>query len=290
MSLARLSLTLICLAAMCAGSVGCGVFRGIPSHGGGKRFDEEQRVVAAAIRRTLADMDLSDLRGKRVAITLDSIAHEGGGNVSFPGVTGVTGGASANEGDGISSQITPGLPGQPSWINSNSNSGYGGNIGLHYRAETSYGTHGASTAPDMVYFQASLDMKARHAGLMLGGTEPPEVVLYVLVDVLGTNRSHTGGLVGSTDTLLASCEATYYAQDPKSGQLVFEARRASSAATYAESRQFGKPAQIIRTIARTCPTPLPVDEQAKPSTRPSTVAGKKPWIEGMWRQFAGAGD
>ena len=27
---------------------GCGTFRGLPSHGGGKRFDEEQRVVAGA--------------------------------------------------------------------------------------------------------------------------------------------------------------------------------------------------------------------------------------------------
>ena len=221
MRVRRTSSSFLCLIVLSASAMplgGCGVFRGIPSHGGGKRFDEEQRVVAAAVRRTVADMDLSDLRGKRVAITLDSIAHEGGGNVSFPGITGVSGGASANEGDGISSQINPGQPGGPAWINSNANSGYGGNVGLHYRAETSYGTHGASTAPDVAYLKASLDRKARHAGLILGGGEPPDAVLYVLVDVLGTNRSHRGGLVGSSDTLLASCEATYYAQDPKTGR------------------------------------------------------------------------
>jgi hypothetical protein len=269
---------------------GCGVWRGIPSHGGGKRFDEEQRVVAAAVRRTLADMDLSELRGKRVAITLDSIANDGGGNISFPGFTGVSGGASANEGDGISSQITPGLAGQPSWINSNSNSGYGGNVGFHYRAETSYGTHGFSTSPDVAYLKAALEMKARHAGLLLTGPGEPEVMLYVLVDVLGTNRSHRGGLVGSTETLLASCECTYYAHDPKSGHLVFEARRASSAASYAETRRIGNSGpEISRTIARTPPTPLPVNEHQS-STRPASVAEKKPWIEGVWRQFAGAGE
>src|SRR5213075_3294675 len=48
--------------------VGCGDFRGIPTHGGGKRFDEEQRIVAGAIRQTLADLELRELAGKKVHI------------------------------------------------------------------------------------------------------------------------------------------------------------------------------------------------------------------------------
>src|SRR5256885_14120792 len=67
------------------GAGGCGDFRGIPSHGGGKRFDEEQRVVAGAIRTTLADMDLKELENKKVAISVECISQDGAATVSFPG-------------------------------------------------------------------------------------------------------------------------------------------------------------------------------------------------------------
>ena len=50
-------------------SSGC-VFRDIPSHGGGKRFDEEQRMVAKAIRQAVADMDLSELHGQSASGSL----------------------------------------------------------------------------------------------------------------------------------------------------------------------------------------------------------------------------
>src|SRR5437867_3315932 len=61
---------------------GCGAWRGIPTHGGGKRFDEEQRIVAGAIRRTLADMELTELSGKKVAISMECISQDGGGVIS----------------------------------------------------------------------------------------------------------------------------------------------------------------------------------------------------------------
>src|SRR3954449_3683232 len=76
----------------CALLPGCGDFRGIPSHGGGKRFDEEQRVVAGAIRQTLADMEFKELAGKKVQINVEAIATDGGGNVVFPGINGISAG------------------------------------------------------------------------------------------------------------------------------------------------------------------------------------------------------
>lgn len=60
---------------------GCGTLTGIPGHGGGKRFTEEQRLVASSIRLALDEMDVSPLRGKRVAIVFGLIADEGGGNI-----------------------------------------------------------------------------------------------------------------------------------------------------------------------------------------------------------------
>lgn len=60
----------------------CGTLTGIPSHGGGKRFAIEQRLVSASIRSTLMDIDVSALRGQRVAIIYDIVADEGGGSIS----------------------------------------------------------------------------------------------------------------------------------------------------------------------------------------------------------------
>ncbi len=60
----------------------CGTLTGIPSHGGGKRFATEQRLISASIRATLKDMDVTKLRGKRTAIIFDLVSDEGGGNLT----------------------------------------------------------------------------------------------------------------------------------------------------------------------------------------------------------------
>lgn len=85
--------------------VGCGEYRGIPTHGGGKRFDEEQRVVASAIRHSVSDMNLVELKGRRVQLTVDGMANDGGGNVYFPGVNSINGGFSGGLGTGNLVQI-----------------------------------------------------------------------------------------------------------------------------------------------------------------------------------------
>lgn len=63
-------------------SSGCSTLTGIPSHGGGKRFAIEQRLVSASIRSTLKDIDVSALKGKKVAIVFDLVSDEGGGNIT----------------------------------------------------------------------------------------------------------------------------------------------------------------------------------------------------------------
>src|SRR5256885_13940098 len=86
---------------------GCGAWRGIPTHGGGKRFDEEQRIVAGAIRRTLADMELTELEGKKGSISVECISQDGGGVISFPGISGVNAGVSGSYGTGNIVTLTP---------------------------------------------------------------------------------------------------------------------------------------------------------------------------------------
>lgn len=60
---------------------------GIPAHGGGKRYATEQRLVSASIRAALRDIDVSVLKGKRVALVFDIIADEGGGNMAGGRIT-----------------------------------------------------------------------------------------------------------------------------------------------------------------------------------------------------------
>lgn len=61
---------------------GCGTMTGIPSHGGGKRFAVEQRLVAASVRSTLMQIDVSPLKGKKVAIMFEMMQDEGGGTLN----------------------------------------------------------------------------------------------------------------------------------------------------------------------------------------------------------------
>lgn len=59
----------------------CGTLTGIPGHGGGKRFVEEQRLVSASIRGSLEEIDVQPLVGKRVALVFSLISDEGAGNI-----------------------------------------------------------------------------------------------------------------------------------------------------------------------------------------------------------------
>lgn len=59
----------------------CGSLTGIPAHGGGKRFVEEQRLVASSIKLAVEHIDVEALRGKNIAIVFGLIADEGGGNI-----------------------------------------------------------------------------------------------------------------------------------------------------------------------------------------------------------------
>ncbi len=73
--------TSTCVAA-CLILSSCGTLTGIPGHGGGKRFVEEQRLVSASIRGSLEAINISPLRGKRVAIIFSLISDEGSGNIA----------------------------------------------------------------------------------------------------------------------------------------------------------------------------------------------------------------
>lgn len=61
---------------------GCGTLTGIPSHGGGKRFAVEQELVAASSRAAVKEMDLSALKGRKVALYVSTMGDQGSGNIT----------------------------------------------------------------------------------------------------------------------------------------------------------------------------------------------------------------
>ena len=77
----RLAIGVIALACISITLPGCGI-TGIPAHGGGKRYATEQRLVSASIRAALRDIDVTALKGKKVALVFDIIADEGAGSMS----------------------------------------------------------------------------------------------------------------------------------------------------------------------------------------------------------------
>lgn len=245
------------IAGLCvlAGVAGCETTRGIPTHGGGKRFDEEQRIVAASIRQAIGQMNLTELRGRRVQVVGESMGHEGGGSATFSGPNNVSvnAGLSRNKED-------PYVANNTRDVNVAS---VGGSV--NFQPRPSMGGS-ASTGGDLNYLRSILDLSLRMQGCT-PTAEKPDVTLFLLVDVLGVNRARTEYLVAYTEQYQASCEVTYYALDAE-GKFVFGPRQTAAGSLYRERHALG-----VNRVSRSTPPvapsvpPLPVITAA-PTTQP----------------------
>ncbi|MCE5340491.1 MAG: hypothetical protein LLF92_05110 [Planctomycetaceae bacterium] len=236
----KIAILLICVMFF----AGCSTWRGIPSHGGGKRFDEEQRVVASSIRQAIADMNVSELTGMKINVVIDAMAQNGGGQLSLPGLDNISAGYSNTETDGTTNNIYS----RKGWDARGSIS-----------TQTDFRPTVFATDGDLKYLESALNMKLLHSGIMFAAKNP-DAVLYVLVDVLGTNRSRNDSFICWKDNLRATCELTYYAIEPKSSGMYFAARRASAESTYFEKSilLFNNYASG-RSLNTITPTYMPVD-------------------------------
>jgi hypothetical protein len=245
------------------GLTACSTWRGMPTHGGGKRFDEEQRVVAGAIRRAIADMEFADLSGRSVQVMIDSIAQSGGGQLVMPGLSNITGNSNASVARGTSDRS-----------DEENRDAYtvGGTVvtAMDFRPTV------FATDTDIKYFEASLLMKLRCAGAT-PTTKSPEVILCVLVDVLGTNRSRVDSFVAWTDRLGATCELTYYAVEAESNRVLFAPRRTSAESTYVERSVLAFSSYgIERSIESVPPTPLPTTGEVGSAAAPPADGATPP--------------
>jgi hypothetical protein len=115
----------------------------------------------------------------------------------------------------------------------------------NYQPRLSMGAS-SSTYADVEYLRSVLDMKLRLEGVneVLGSSD---AILYVLVDVLGTNRSHTEKILGFCEEYAATCELTYYAVN-SAGNVFILPCQSAAISCYKEDYQFGNETpQIQRT-------------------------------------------
>jgi hypothetical protein len=239
----RLKLALVALSLMLL-YCGCSTYRFMPSHGGGKRFDEEQRVVATAARSSVAQMDLKALVGRRVNISMTVISQSGGGTVNMPGFTSIGAGYN-NKAITTAPSVTRG---EENW-----------SANVNYNPTLNAWPSVFDTNKDTDYLDASVQMKLRQQGTAVGVNDP-NTTLYVVVDVFGTNRSRRDSLLYWEDTLIATCELTYYAVEAKSGKLIIPAQRAGSQSAYRESGcVLLVGINVDRSQAEIVPTPMATD-------------------------------
>ena len=211
---------------------GCSSFRGLPSHGGGKRFDEEQRMLAAAVRHSVAEMDLSPLTGKRVNVVIRNLETSGSGTTTFAGLNSLAVGGNRQHVD--IDQFRPDVTANPdvAFISNQDEDRRIGTVSANISARNTYRASSFSTAQDISYLQSVIEMKMHHQGITLTPNNT-EAILVVLVDVLGSNRSRRDQLLLIRDKLKVSCELTYYAMDTQSGEIIFPSKQVGAAAEYA---------------------------------------------------------
>ncbi|MCF7955569.1 MAG: hypothetical protein K9M75_07200 [Phycisphaerae bacterium] len=226
---------------------GCGTWRVVPAHGGGKRFDEEQRVVAGCIRTAIAQMDFSELKGQKVSFIISNLSQDGGGWIMNSGFTNLSG--------SISDFNTEYM------ANLRDNIRDGWDAGISYRARPEFRPTVFRSNEDMNYFNSFLTLKMRMSGLDFlarGG----EKTLYVIVDILGTNLSTEDAVIAWSEKLRATCELTYYAVDNKTNKMLFKPRSVSGISEYINHNSYfylhnGTEFRMVAVP----PTGFPVDEK-----------------------------
>lgn len=251
----------------------CGTLTGIPSHGGGKRFAIEQELVSASSRATVKNMDLSALKGKKVALYVSTIGHEGSGTMmggrysidalirgeytnlpttrtahTYPTYQTL---AETQSGDITGITKSQSVLNAPSYSTTN-NSGHGerSNIGLNINGMGDYRNETMFANPEDGSFLSNLI----HTMFFLRGIEivpnqQADTHVFVNVDVFGTIRSRTEAHIYNAETLKAQTKLEYFAIDKAQNSLLIRPQTSSYEATYKEKYAFWTgPYRVKKTV------------------------------------------
>jgi len=187
----------------------CSTFRPMPTHGGGKRFDEEQRLVSATIQHTSGRVDYS--RIKRSKVSIEVTAPE-------------TSGSLAERYDWKeNSKVTPTPPRFP-----------GPQTLFQYRVNPWLQNAPAVTSQDVQFLEKCLEANLRSRNYQVVSRGNADVHMVVLVDCLGTNQGRNDFALAFRDRLTVTCAITWYLIDARTQEVLVAAKSFVSQGTYEE--------------------------------------------------------
>ena len=202
--------------------VGCS-FRGIPSHGGGKRFYPEQEIIARAARGVVDDIPWRNLQGKKATLWLYSLGDAGGGvskggGFDWGGAVGSFFGRSEQRG-----QTTVGSR---------------GGIGANYQTRAGYASFAFANAEDIQYLKGIvIEGLVKNGIRFVEDPDEAEVDIYAMVDSFGTNRWRFDVMIYATENLSAQVKMHAFAVDRKLGTYT-DIGKAAKRVTYFENFVF----------------------------------------------------
>ncbi len=183
----------------------CATFRPMPTHAGGKRFDEEERVLSATIFHAAGKMDFSKFKKRKVAIEVTSLETTGATEIpAFPGMI----------------QSIP-IPISQYFT-------------VDYRLTSKLNVKSMNTRQDVDFLQSVLTKRLRFDGYQVTSPEDADIYLVVLVDVLGTDYNRDDYLIAYKDNVEIGCEMTYYAVDAHTQKIITKAKAVASTGNYCE--------------------------------------------------------
>ncbi|MFC1467492.1 hypothetical protein ACFLQY_02205 [Verrucomicrobiota bacterium] len=211
---------------------GCTTYRGVPSHGGGKRFDEEQRLVAASIAQAVDQLDFTAYKGKRVQFVVSELETSGAGYTEEAGLTEISPGPVLWGYKDRLNIVYSGPTGNPRTDKYKSEKV---SAEVKFRTKPIYKPEKQLSGKDVSYLEQVLEMKATFAGVKVVARRP-DILVYILVDVLGTNRSTLDSLIYVKEELRAACDLTCYVANGKSLDIIQEPMQVSGSAEYRENK------------------------------------------------------
>lgn len=207
---------------------GC-AYRGIPSHGGGMRFDVEQQLLSSSIKGTLSGFHWEKLAGKTVNLKIAAVGSEGSA-IFVPGgwssrLDAVGGGDfSATRNDMIDDfETTENYRGTAE-------------VGVNWNSRSTYVPGEFANKRDYDYLTACILTKLRAVKAKIANRpgEKIDVDLYVLVDIMGTHRYRKEYLLWASEVLEANCQMNVVGYDPETHNVLLRNRTLTSGAKYAD--------------------------------------------------------
>ena len=237
----------------------CGTLTGIPAHGGGKRFAVEQELISASSRAAVKNIDLSALKGKKVAVFIAMMGDQGSGSISGGrySLDALIRGEYQNLPKSITQYAYPtyettaqtdtdGLTGTttstsvlnaPSYsINRNEGQNFRGGIGLNINGLGDYKNETLIQNPqDAAFFSRLIQTVLFLKGISVVPNEYADVYLFVNVDVFGTIRSRTEFHLYNAKSLKSQTKIEYFAIDKMTQKVVVKPTVSAFESQYKEN-------------------------------------------------------